>query len=46
MISDLSFDGSCEVEVPVKGLVPGIYFMAITDDRETRMKRILVAPGN
>ena len=46
MISDISFDGSREVEVPLNGLVSGIYFMAITDDEKTSMRRILVAPGN
>jgi hypothetical protein len=45
-ISDISFNGSREVEVPLNGLAPGIYFMAITDDKEMCMRKILVAPGN
>jgi hypothetical protein len=46
MMSNISFDGSREVEVPLNGLAPGIYFLAITDDKQTSMTKILVAPGN
>jgi uncharacterized protein YuzB (UPF0349 family) len=46
MITDTVFNGSREVEVPLHGLAPGIYIMAITDDKETHMRRILVVPGH
>lgn len=45
-VSEITFDGSQEVEVPLSGLDAGIYFIAVTDDTRTTMRKILVAPDH
>jgi len=46
IIAEIIVHGSREVEVPLHGLAPGLYFMRITDDKETHLRKVVVAPDH
>jgi ASPIC and UnbV/FG-GAP-like repeat/Secretion system C-terminal sorting domain/Fibronectin type III domain len=43
VISSVTVPGSREVEIPIDRLAPGVYFLRLTDDTRTIVRKILVA---
>jgi hypothetical protein len=45
-VMEVSVPGAREVEVPLDRFASGIYYMRITDEKGTHMRKLLVAPGD
>jgi hypothetical protein len=46
IIKEMSFHELNEIEVPLSGFTPGMYFMRIRDDKGTSSRKFVVVPGN